>query len=322
MPGPHPSLSPQLSKLYAQQPYNLESCGALHRVAALARHGGGTVKRADLLRGGFDADQIGRWLRSGYLRLLHRGVYAVGSEEIPDRGEAVAALSAYGRTAILSHRTAAAVWGLAEIEWPLHVMVTTGTMTTRRGIALHRDRRLQEDESTLHQGLPVTTVPRTIFDLARVTRLDPMLDLTTAALRRGLLALEDLHIQIDRQSRRKGVRELRRLVALIDPDVAKTRSWMERFFHRHWTKRELPPYEPNATVAGIEVDCLWRRQKLIVELDSRTYHSDPSQFERDGRRVADLTAQGYTVLRITYRMLTEAPERTLDRVAKTLQSLS
>src|SRR5690606_20810881 len=96
--------------------------------------------------------------------------------------------------------------------------------------------------------------------------------------------LEDLHIQVDRQKRRKGSRELRRLVALIDPDIAKTRSWMERFLKRHWRRQGLPAYETNAKIGGIEVDCLWRRQKLIVELDSRTYHSDPTQFERDRRR--------------------------------------
>lgn len=323
MPVSFPIPPPQRSKFSLSRGENLDRCDeTMHLTAALALDDGGVVSRRKLLAAGIGTRKIDSWIKRGYLRPFHTGVYAVGSARVPEQGHLMAALSAYGPTAVLSHETAVAIWRLGEIMSPVHVMVTTGTMTTRRGIALHRDRRLQDDETTRVRGLRVTTVPRMIFDLARVTRLDPMLDLTTAALRRGLLHLEDLHVQIDRQQRRKGVRELRRVVSLLDPETAKTRSWMERFFRGHWTKHRLPEYETNAKVAGMEVDCLWRRQKLIVELDSRAYHSDPSQFERDGRRVAALTAQGYTVLRITYRMLTESPDRTIARVADTLRSLS
>ena len=292
-------------------------------VARIAGANSGTVTRIQLLDAGLSPTTIWRWIDRGYLQRMATGVYAVGSSQIPDRGHLLAALAAYGDTTVLSHQTAAALWNLIEDDGrPIHVMVTTGTMTSRRGIALHRDRRLKDDEVTEVGGLRVTTPARLVFDLARRTRLDPMLDLTVAALRRRLLTLEDLHLQVDRQKRRKGSRELRRLVSILDPDVAKTRSWMERFFHRHWCRLGLPRYESNARIDDFEVDCLWRRQRLIVELDSHSYHSDPSQFERDRRKQADLESEGYTVLRVTYRMLTESPERTIGRIAKTLRRLS
>ena len=186
--------------------------------------------------------------------------------------------------AVLSHRSAAALWGFG--RWQQLIEVTARTARRHQGILVHRSRTLTRADVTRHYGIPVTTPARTLHDLARL--LDP-----TSLTR----AVNDARV--------------RHLVRTEPGQTGPTRSVFEdaflAFVHRHG----LPRPEVNQYVAGYEVDMLWRPQRLIAELDGRAYHQD--SFEEDRERDATLTAAGLRVVRVTWRRLTRQEEREAAR---------
>ena len=219
----------------------------------------------------------------------------------------MAAVLACGPGAVLSHRSAAALWGLA--RWPHTLEVTAPTDRRVPGVRTHRSRNL--DHVTTHYGIPTTTPARTLLDLAQV--FDPAF-LTRAvndARLRNLMSLDDLHNLIARSPGRA-------TRALADDHAhAPTRSAFEDAFLAFVARHDLPRPEVNQRVAGYEVDMLWRAQRLVAELDGRTYHDD---FEQDRERDAELLAAGVRVVRVTWRRLTRAEHREAARFRALLES--
>ena len=202
----------------------------------------------------------------------------------------MAAVLACGTGAALSHRSAAALWAITP-PWRGPVDVTARSHHQHRGIQTHRSRTLTRADITRHYGIPITTPARTLKDLARVL---PSHSLTRA------------------------VNEARIHNLLSDEEHATgpTRSPLEDLFLRFIDRYDLPRPEVNQRVAGYEVDMLWRDQRLIVELDSRTFHLHT--FEEDRERDAHLLSEGFTTLRITKRRLTDRPEREASRLRTVL----
>jgi hypothetical protein len=267
-------------------------------VARIAATQHGYVTRSQLLHAGFDRNAIAHRVRTGRLVRAHRGVYAVGHVPPSPYARAMAAVLACGPGAVLSHRSAAALWGL--VRWPRTHEVTAPTDHRVPGIHTHRSRRL--DDVTTHYGIPTTSPARTLLDLAKI--LDPA-SLTRAvndARLRHLLSREDLDGAL-----------ARRLTS--SPTKAPTRSVLEDAFLAFLDRHGLPRPEVNQRVAGHEVDMLWRPQRLVAELDGRAYHDD---FERDRERDADLLAAGLRVVRVTWRRLTRAEQREAARFAALL----
>ena len=196
----------------------------------------------------------------------------------------MAAVLACGQGAVLSHTSAAALWGLGRWGGPFEV--TTRTCRRHEGIRVHRSRTLTRADVTRHYGIPTTTPARTLHDLARV--LDP------PALTR---AVNDAR--------------LRHLVKIDEPRTGPTRSVFEDAFLAFVDRHALPRPEVNQIVAGYEVDMLWRPRRLIAELDGRAYHED--SFEEDRDRDAALTAAGFRVVRVTWRRLTRQEKREAGR---------
>lgn len=190
---------------------------------------------------------------------------------------------ACGPGAVLSHTSAAALWGLSKWRQPLEV--TARNARRHDGIRVHRSRTLTRADITRQYGIPTTTPARTLHDLARV--LDP------ASLTR---AVNDAR--------------LRHLIK-VDAETGPTRSVFEDAFLAFVDRHGLPRPEVNQIVAGYEVDMLWRPQRLIAELDGRAYHED--RFEEDRDRDAALTAVGLRVVRVTWRRLTRHEEREAGR---------
>jgi very-short-patch-repair endonuclease len=259
-------------------------------VARIAANQHGYITRSQLLHAGFDRNAIAHRVRSGRLIRAHRGVYAVGHVPPSPYARAMAAVLACGPGAVLSHRSAGALWGL--MRWPHTLEVTATTDHRVPGIRTHRSRRL--DDVTHHYDIPVTSPARTLHDLARV--LDP------AALTR---AVNDAR--------------LRHLVRAHEVGAASgpTRSVFEDAFLAFIDRHDLPRPEVNQRVAGYEVDMLWRRHNLVAELDGRAYHDD---FEQDRERDADLLAAGLRVVRVTWRRLTRAEHREAARFATLLSA--
>lgn len=221
----------------------------------------------------------------------------------------MAAVLAGGPEAALSHRSAAALWRIRETGgFPSEITVPRGRRGTR-GVTVHR-LPLPADERTTHDGIPVTTVPRTLLDLAATLdrpQLERALDRAEALRLRDALSV--LHL-LDRYPRRPGAARLRAALESGAP-VAITRSGLEDRFLELVSAAGLPRPEVNARLAlggaPIEVDCLWRGHGLVVELDGHETHGTRAAFERDRLRDRRLLRHGYRVARVTWRQLADDP---------------
>jgi hypothetical protein len=218
----------------------------------------------------------------------------------------MAAVLACGPDAALSHRSAAALWGLIRHHAPIDV--TAPTDRRHQGIALHRS-RLAETDVTRHYGIPITSPARTLADLAHI--LDPavLARAVNDARLRHLTSLDAIAAQL-----RSG-RATKVLGDLTKRPTGPTRSVFEDAFLAFCDRHDLPRPEVNATVAGYEVDALWRPQRLIAELDGRAFHGD---FERDRDRDAELLAAGHRVVRVTWRRLATSAAREAARFRRLL----
>ena len=268
----------------------------------LATRQHGVVSRGQLTELGFGRGAIARRRERGWLHPVHRGVFAVGHRSLTPFGRwMAAALAADGD---LSHRAGAALWGL-RCGGGLEVTVPT-ERRTRPGITIHVS-ALPPDERTVHKGIPVTTVPRTLLDLAAVL---PRHGLERALHEAEFLRLGDpvpLTELIARHPGRRGVATLRTLVAAGDLGATITRSELEDRFLLFLDRHGLPRPITNVPVAGREVDCLWREERLVVELDGRAAHSTARAFERDRAGDRALLLAGHRVVRVTGRALAGAP---------------
>jgi very-short-patch-repair endonuclease len=217
---------------------------------------------------------------------------------------------------VLSHQSAAALWGIRQTSRTrVEVSRPAGGRSTRR-IRFHRS-SVPQDERTVKDGIPVTTVARTIFDLAAEV---PQRVVERAINEAEFLELWDevaLDHLLTRYLRRPGTRPVREALAARRKGATRTRSDLEEAFLSLLAREALPRPEVNATLYGYEVDFLWREHGLVVETDGRAAHGTVQSFESDRERDRILQAAGWRVIRITWRQL----ERTPDRVAADLRRL-
>jgi hypothetical protein len=207
---------------------------------------------------------------------------------------------------VLSHQTAAALWDLrASASAAIHV--TSPARGAPRGIRVHRVRFLPRADRAKHERIPVTSVARTLLDLAEVVRLRELIRAIEQAERLRLFDLRAIQEQVARSHGRHGIGPLRRALAEMDGEPPLVRSDWERDFLDRCAEFGLPRPELNAVVEGYEVDALWRDAKVIVELDSYAFHRSRRAFEEDRLRDAVLQLAGYVVLRITWRRLESEP---------------
>lgn len=237
--------------------------------------------------------------RVARIRRIHHGVYAYGHRRLTAHGHRLAAVLACGPGAVLSHRSAAAVWELLpSAQTRLHVTVPGTSRRRRVGIRVDRTRDLPDDDITLVDGIPITTVTRTLCDLAGGGSVAQLRRAVHHADRSGRLDLAALQRAVDRRPGRRGTAALRAILADYAP-APLTRSEYERQFLEAVREAGLPEPLVNQMVAGQEVDVFWPQWRLAVELDSRAYHSDPEAFERDPVRDARLLRADCRVLRVT-----------------------
>jgi very-short-patch-repair endonuclease len=278
--------------------------GADEAVAALAERQHGVVSRSQLTELGLGRGAINQRLQRRRLHVAHLGVYAVGHRRLTMRGRWMAAVLAAGPDTVLSHRDAAALAGLRPSARGL-IEVSAPRRCRRPGIQAHVA-CLPPDEVTTHEGIPVTTVARTLLDLAAVL---PRQQLKRAIEQAEFLRLADdtsLDALLARYPRRSGTAALReiRQVGLTE---TVTRSELEERFLAFLDAHDLSRPRVNCAVEGFEVDFHWPGQRLIVELDGRAAHHTITAFERDRARDRALQAAGWRVVRITWHQLQAEP---------------
>ena len=291
-------------------------------IAEAATRQYGRLTRAQLRALGLGDTAISKRAAAGRLHRVHHGVYAVGHRALPARGAWMAATLACGPGAALSHASAAALWEIAP-EDPLGVHVTVATAGGRRraGLVIHRDPTLAREEVWTRHGIRVTTVARTLLDLAGTlpTRaLERALDQAAVARRLDVRALDALI------ARHRGHHRAAKLRAVLDrhrPGTTFTRSQLEERFLALCDRHGLPRPAVNRIVAGLEVDFLFEAHGLLVETDGWRYHGTRAAFERDRRRDARLARAGYRTLRFSHRQLAEEPAAVAATVAAALGAI-
>ncbi|MGI9019531.1 MAG: DUF559 domain-containing protein [Solirubrobacterales bacterium] len=280
----------------------------LGAVLALARSQYWVVARWQLVRPGFGGRRIESWLAVGRLHRLHHGVYAYGRRDVPARGRWLAAVLACGDGALLSHTSAGGLHGITPTDRRLvHVTSRRHARRADSEIAHHRTRSLHRDDIAVVGGIPVTSVSRTLVDLAAVLDADRVRDAFEEADRLNLLELGPLAAACARGRGRRGVGTLRTLIAEATAPEP-TRGEFELRFRHFCRAHSLPLPRANAEVLGYTVDALWPEARLIVELDSWEHHGKArSAFEIDRQRDVTLLVGGYRVFRLTWRRLHREP---------------
>jgi very-short-patch-repair endonuclease len=282
-------------------------------VAELADRQHGVVSRDQLIALGFGPGAIGRRVRAGRLHTVHPGVYAVGRSLLSREGRWMAAVLAGRSRPVLSHWSAAALWGVRPNSRAVVHVTSPRKSRSWAGIRRHC-KPLPADEWTLAEGIPVTTVPRTIFDLAATERAEVVEAMLREAEYRQLrdrLSLRDL---IARYPRRRGVSKLRAALArLTEEPLGFTRSSFEERFSSFLRRHRLPQPRFNdwILVGGrrYQADCHWPGSGEIVELDGWQGHGTRSAFRADRARDRSLRVAGYSVTRLTPNQLEDEPEK-------------
>jgi very-short-patch-repair endonuclease len=290
--------------------------GADLRIAELATAQHGVVARRQLLAVGLSSGAIGLRLRAGRLHRIHAGVYAVGHSVLSREARWMAAALFCGPHAALSHRSAAALWGIrAPASGPVEVTVRAKSVS--RGSIRRHFALLPADELTIHHGIPTTTVPRTIFDLAAVLGLGAVEHALRESERLRLFDVLSLPALVDRYPRHRGNRVIREcLVRLRDMPSGVSREELEARFLAFLDARGLPRPHLNVwlTIGSkrYQVDCLWPVQRMIVELDGYAAHGTRRAFESDRVRDRKLAVAGYRSVRVTWWQLHDEPATVAD----------
>jgi predicted transcriptional regulator of viral defense system/very-short-patch-repair endonuclease len=295
--------------------------GLDEQIAELADRQHGVVARRQLEALGIGRDAIEVRLRNARLHRLHPGVYAVGHRVVSVQGRRLAAVLASGPCAVLSHASAAALWGIrAGGGGPIHVTTAKkwrSTSTIHRHCSL-----LPEDETSVIERIPVTTAPRTIFDLAATGTIDQVETLIREAEYRQLHDRLSLPALLERYPRRRGAPRVRRALERIERlPPGRTASPLEERFLPFLRRHALPrPRLNDWIVLGdkrYRVDCHWPGTRQVVELDSWEGHGTRSAFRSDRAKDRHLRVAGYSVTRISWAQLDDEP----DAVAADLRSL-
>lgn len=271
---------------------------AIVAVRAARQHG--VVSYRQLIDDGLTRRAIEHRTRVGWLHRVHRGVYAVGHPSLTREGRWMAAVLACGDDAGLSHVCATALWEIRPYsgEWIDVTIATSAGRARRDRIRVHRCGSLAPDEITTQRGIPVTTVARTLLDVA-ATLAPPSLARTVEQSEIGrLFDLTAVARTIARHPNHPGAAPLSAALERYRPDEL-TRSELEHAFLALCDAHRIPRPLVNHIVEGREVDFFWPEQRLIVETDGRATHLTRAAFERDRARDAAHLALGYRVLRFT-----------------------
>jgi len=293
---------------------------AIAAVAA-ARHG--VVTLDDLRLIGLSPRAVRHRCANGRLQRLQRGVYCVGPAT--ERGRWAAAVAACGDGALLSHRSAAALWGLRPAAGG-QIDVTAAGRTGRRrpGLTIHSGASLGGGDRAMVDGIACTSVARTLVDLAAVTPERVVAEAVERAEELRLFDLRGVEAALVRLAPRVGTGGLARVLA-GDREHTRARSPAEQVLVAAVQASTLPRplvnrWLPLSEGGGYRPDLLWPRERLVVEVDSRTHHARRAAFEHDRRRDRRLARERHETVRFAAREVLAAPDRVVDEIRQLLSA--
>ena len=292
-------------------------------IARICHRQHGLVTLEQLVALGLTVQAVHERLLAGRLHRIHQRVYSLIPGVMTQRAMFIAAVLACGPDAVLSHRSAAYLWGLVD-DWEAPIDVTAPNRRGRSpdGVAAHRDGSLQPIDRTTIHGVPCTALARTLLDYAGVVREWELRKAVAQAEVLGVLDRDAMRSVLRRGRRRRGVARLRLVVDSLHPQTCRTRSELERMFLAMCVGNGLPHPEVNAwlDVPGggpLQADFLWREARVIVEADGREFHDTASAFEYDRKREQRFQAAGWRVSRCTWAQVEREPQR----LATTIRAL-
>lgn len=296
-------------------------------LARLATHQHGVASTKQLLALGYSLDSISDACLEGRLHRIHQGVYAVGHSRLTWHSRCWAGVLGAEPNetnevvwpAVASHGSAAYLWGIYRYA-PETIDVTAPIRRrAKREFRVHFSSILVDDDREFREGIPVTSLARTLLDLAvraRPGQLDRYLE---RAEELGLLDLVAIEALLGRVGGHRGRGPLRRALALYRPDPAFTRSRFERDFRQRVNAAGLPAPSMNFNVAGYELDAYWPQHRFAVELDLFETHGTRAAFERDRLRQEELKLVGVEMIRVTRPRLQREPQAVVRNLALLLE---
>lgn len=294
-------------------PARRDQPGAVREIAEVAAGQYGVISRAQLIDRGVSRSTIARWADAGRVHPVHPAVFAVGHSRLSPTGRLHAALLYAGGRAGLSHQTAAWWWGLIDTAPRVIHVATDHKRRSLDAVWVHRPRDL---DLVQHNGLPVTSVARTLLDLAATMSFNAVRRAFAEASRLGRVDPAAIIAELGRG--RKGSSRLRKVIQIYIPELTNTISEPEELFVLLLVKHEMPMPEVNRFVEGYKVDCVWRGDRVVVELDSASFHGDPVAVEVDHARDLGLRRAGYRVRRYTWLQIVSRPDDVLADLSAAL----
>jgi len=276
----------------------------------MARTAHGVVTRAQLLGAGVTDAQIEQRLRTGALLREHRGVYRVGHRAPSIEARYLAAVWACGEHALLSGRAAGHLLGLLKGSAPAPEVMTPTKRRVKR-VKTRQSRRIGPNDATTHRGIPITSVTRTLVDLAGVLRVDDLARACHEAGVRYRTTPAMVEAVLTRRPNSPGATQLRQI---LRGEVRVTLSKLEARFLERLRDADLVLPQTNRPAGGRRVDCRWPEQRLTVELDSYRYHQSRHAWEQDRRREREAHARGDEFRRYTYDDVFEDPRLMLSEL--------
>jgi very-short-patch-repair endonuclease len=285
-------------------------------IGELASRQYGVVSLGQLRELGLSRAAIEGRLKRKRMVALHRGVYAIGHTALTIESHFIAAVYACGPGALLSYRCAGVVHGL--LRWsPVRIDVTApGERKARDGITLHRSRVIHPDDRAAVDGIPTSSVARTLVDLADVIDERQLAKAVDRAEVLRVFDLEAIEEALARLPGRRGRHRLKRVLAAYQPEPHFLRSQAERRIKQLCRRHQLPQPQFNVNLAGYEVDVYWPEARLVIEFDGAETHHTRHAFHADRRRDRALATEGIQTLRVTWPDL---DARLMEQVRKILR---
>lgn len=256
------------------------------RMADLADRQHGVVEYQQLRELGLGEAAIQYRADAGRLHRVHEGVFAVGHRKLSRAGHLVAAVLACGKGALVSHITAAVLWNLiSRSTAAIHVTVPRSKKPRIDGVTVHLTRQLPDCDRAEVDGIPVTSVARTLLDLAAILESPRLIRAIEQAERLRVFDLREVEELLARSRGKRGAKALRAALAEVAGEPPDTRSPLEDGFRDFCRERGIEEPSFNVMVAGYCVDAAWPSQRVVVELDSATTPaSTPSRQTEKGTR--------------------------------------
>ena len=269
-------------------------------IQTLAGRQHGIVKSKQVREAGLTQQGIRRRVEAGWLVPQYHGVYAVGHTALTSKSHLIAAVYACGEEALASHRAAGKLWGILRGSQPIEVTARRSRVPGK-GFVMHRSRLIHDEDRSAIENIPVTSVARTLVDLADVLVEKQLANAVHEAEVKRLFDLRRVERVLERLPGRKGRHKLRRVLSAYRDVQPFIRSRGERLVLEMCEHHGLPAPRTNTWVDSCEVDFYWPEANLVLEFDGGAVHRTTRAFYEDRKRDRALAVKGIHVVRATDR---------------------